>query len=162
MLTPYPLERMFEGQPRLKIGARMTTNMGWLDLNDGPYRLEASAFAERTVSWRKREVQSDYVEGTFIVNAVRENVTETLNVWVRGETHYELAMARERLEDALCQLTYRISFRTSDVTRYWECSVADYTVATQREFQHACIALVRATVPRHPEEQLVMTSVDEL
>lgn len=163
MLTPYPLERQFESQPKLRIGARISTNLGWLDLNDGvSYKLEAGSFAERAISWRKREVTSDYVEGAFLVNAVRDNVAEALNVWVRGETYYDLGLARKRLEDALCQLSYQLSFRTTDATRYWDCTVADYVVTTTREFTHARIALVKATVPRHPDEALVVTSADEL
>ena len=162
-LNPYPLERQFEGQVKLRLGARITSSSGWLDLNDGEtYQLEASSFADRAVSWRKREVQSDYVEGTFVTNAVRENVVEALSVWVRADTYYELEKARERLEDALCQLTFRIAFRTTDATRYWDCTVADYTVATQREFMHSRLCLVKAQVPRHPTEQLVITSADDL
>lgn len=162
-LQPYPLEHQFEGQRPLSIGARITTPTGWLDLNDRTsYQLEASSFGDRAVSWRKREVASDYVEGSFLVNAVRDNITEKLAVWVRGETHYDLARNRERLEEALCQLTYRLSFRTSDVTRYWEATVADYSVNTQREFLHSCIALVSATIPRHPVEEIVSTSADDL
>jgi len=162
-LTPYPLERRFEGEAPLKIGARISTPTGWLDLNDRKtYQLEGSSFADRSVGWRKREVNSDYVEGSFVVNAVRENVIEKLAVWVRGETYHDLAMARQRLEDALCQLTYRISLRTSDVTRYWEATVADYQVNTQREYLHSRLALVSASIPRHPVEEIVSTSVDEL
>ena len=158
---PYPFARAISASPRLDLTARISAPSGWIDLNYSPYRLEASTFGERSVSWRKREVSSEFVEGTFVVSAVRENVTETLAVWVKGESEFDLQTNLDKLCGALEQLSYRLMQRHGNSAVYYDCTVADYTVTESREFKHAGIALVRASVPRHPQAEHVYAAVDE-
>lgn len=134
----------------LLVGCRITTSGGWIDLMKPPYRLSADAFAEQQVSWRRSDVSSPFVEGSWTVNAVRENVTETLDVWVRCEDTSALAVAVEELLAALSQLNYGIELTFDNVRSFYQCYVADVAVKSPREFRFSRMAQVSAQVPRHP------------
>ena len=60
------------------ISCQISTAGGWLELNGGHYQLTSAAFAERQVPVRRQEAKSPYVEGTYITNSLRDNVTEQL------------------------------------------------------------------------------------
>lgn len=161
--TPYPIEADRGVAPPISITCKIASPTGWLDLNDGRrYQLEKSSFGESSTTWRKREVTSDYVEGTYVVNAVRENVVETLSVWIYGETYYDVEAAEARLVEAISQLSYQLMFRTNNSASYYDCTVGDYQTTASHEFRHAGIKLLKASVPRHPDVQLVLAAVDEL
>lgn len=161
--TPYSLERVFNADDQFELGVRISSASGWIDLNDEDnFRIEASSFGDSSATWRKREVTSDFAEGSYVVNAVRENINEALAVWCTGENYFLMETNIEKLTAALSQLSYQLLVRTNEASRYYDCTVADYTVTRQREYRHACIALVKANVPRHPADTLVLTAVDEL
>lgn len=162
-LTPWPLGDGAPSPSGLSVSGKIETPSGWLDLNDGVgYSFEGTSFADRQVTWRRQEVTSPFVEGTYIVGAVRENITEAVSVWVRGETFSELDARVEALIGALGQMTYRFMLRLEDSAHYWTCWPADYTVSGQREYLHSRLVLVKATMPRLPGEQVVLASGDEL
>lgn len=137
----------------LDVLASIETPLGWLDLQDpdNGYELDGTAFADKAVSHRKIEVSSGWMEGTFVVRSVRENVSEALVVQVRGNTAGEFDARVKALTDALDQISYqvKVSFGTAEQT--WQCTVADYSVATSREFRFSHYGVVKATVPRLPE-----------
>ena len=56
------------------ISARISTADDWLELNSGLYRLHADSFADSSTSWRRDEVTNPFVEGSWTVNALRDNV----------------------------------------------------------------------------------------
>jgi hypothetical protein len=148
---------------RLDVSCKIETPTGWTELNDGRrYVLEATSFGERSVSWRRTEVSSTFVEGTFPVSAVRENITETLAVWVLGSDRLEHTLARRRLTEALEQLAWRLMLRVEDVSTFWSCFASDYTVSAARELTHARRALVTAKVARLPGEETVLATGDEV
>lgn len=134
----------------IDIKCRVTTPGGWLNLMEGPYRLTGDAFAEDSVTWRRQEVQNAFVEGSWLVNAVRENVTSAVDVWVRCDTHADLAKALEDLRAAFCQINYGLEFTVEGVTYYYRCYAADYSIQTGREFRASRMAKFAAQVPRHP------------
>lgn len=134
----------------IDIKCRITTPGGWLDLMSGPYKLSADAFVDEAVTWRRQEVQNPFVEGSWLVNAVRENVTTAVDVWVRCASQPELAKAVEALKEAFSQINYGLEFTVEGVTYYYRCYAADYTVKTGREFRASTMAQFSAQVPRHP------------
>lgn len=134
----------------IDIKCRVTTPGGWLDLMDGPYTLTGEAFVEDAVTWRRQEVQNPFVEGAWLVNAVRDNVTSAVDVWVRCDTNVELSVALETLREAFCQINYGIEFTVEGVTYYYRCYAADYTISTGREFRASRMAKFAAQVNRHP------------
>lgn len=135
----------------------------WIDLNDRlNYQLEGSSFGERSVTVRTGELTNALVSGSFATAALPENITETVAVWVRGSSSYDVRAKEEALADAFTQVSYRFLKRVGNASEYWICLPASYKIATQREFLHAGISLFTATVPRRPEKDLVLTSADEL
>lgn len=141
--------------------ARISSPYGWLYLGQGTqYRIGAASFAEQSVTFRRSEVTSPYVEGTFVVNALRENVTETLEIYVEGRESLSVSMATRALGFALTQVTFSVQVQIRDELVTWNAYAADHTVATRRELLHARIAQVTAQVPRDPhlEFEQVVTS----
>lgn len=147
----------------LDLQVKIATTTGWLDLDDplAGYTVHGDSFATRTVSYRTRAVSNEFIEGSFAVTSVRENVNEVLAVRVSGNTTYEFRNRVQKLTDALEQLSYQIMMRIEDATEYWTCQPAGYAIETQREFYHARIGVVRATVPRLPAVILVQATGDE-
>lgn len=125
---------------------------GWIDLEDleGGYEVHKDTRATQSVTFRKQEISSPYVEGTFTNEAVRENVTEPLVIYVYGDSAFELDARVSAVTDALEQLQYEIKAQIGNLEETWTCSTADYAVETSQEFIHATMALIRAQVPRLP------------
>lgn len=123
---------------------------GELDLNQGVYRLTAQAFEGEQVVWRRHDVQNPFVEGTWTVNGVRENVVAPLDVWIRGASTAETEAAVTVLTDALSQRNFNLDVTFDGSRRIYNCYVSDYVVKRTRELRHAFMAQVTANVPRHP------------
>lgn len=137
----------------------ISTALGPLALEDeaNGYELHKDTFGTRNQSYRKTEVSGDWTEGTDVDRAVRENVVESVAVYVSGATHYQFATRLKALTDALEQLQYTITRQIGDLQEVWRCVPADYTVETGQELIFATMGLVRAQVPRKPA--VTMTQV---
>lgn len=137
---------------------------GLLELESSPYELQAESRNERAIATRKNEVTNPFIEGTFTIGAVRENVVENLNVWVEARNHHDLDTAVERLLVAYEQLVYPITWdyrgqkrdkatggtETFTFRQVWSCQPAQVSVTTEQAYQFATMALVKAQVPRLP------------
>jgi hypothetical protein len=141
----------------LDIAMAIQAPSGWLELENrvGGYVVHKESRAEQAVSWRKQEITSNYVEGTFVNEAVRENVTEAVVVYVYGPTSYDLSVRVKALTDAFSQIRYQMRFRDGNMLTTWDCSVADYTVQTPQEMINSTMAVVKAQVPRRPSATTV-------
>lgn len=117
---------------------------------DGGYEIHADSFATAQVTHRKIETNSQYAEGTFAVDAVRDNTTEALVVWVTGINQHDFRIKCQHLTDCLDQVSFPLQVTIGDAVVTWDCEVSDYTLETQQEFWHATTGVVRATVPRRP------------
>lgn len=136
---------------KVTVAARISTPYGWLYLGQGTqYRIAAGSFENQQTTFRRSEVQSPYVEGTFVINALRENVTETLDVIVEDRARLPLVDAVRALGTALCQVRYTVQVQIRRDIFTWQAYAADHTVQTKREFVHARLAQVRAEIPRDP------------
>lgn len=134
--------------------ARITTPGGWLDLMADPYRLAADSFVDETLTWRKQEVTNPFVDGTWVVNATKENITSVVDVFVRTDSTLETAMAVKALRDVFSQVNYGIEFLIDDVVYFYRCYVADYSVKTPREFRFSTMAQFTAQVPHDPNFEI--------
>jgi len=132
------------------ITCRITVPDGWLSVTSAPYSLTAEAFSESSTTWRRKDVTNPFVEGTWTVDALRENVMENLDVWIRGESNRETADATEALRDALSQLHFGIEVTFDNQRYYYNCQVADVMVKTDVPLRFAKMAHVTAQIPRHP------------
>lgn len=130
---------------------------GMLNLNTYPYRISGESFASETISHRKTEASNPYVEGTFVVNTVRENVGTTLAVYVYTDppNRNELLRAVDALRSAFDQAYFTVTVTIEGGTQLWNCVTSDYTVESQREFVHASRAKVVASLNRMPYEEFV-------
>ena len=136
----------------LNLSVSIETANGWLDLEDeaGGYTVDATAFAERSVSHRKVESSSGWMEGTYVSRSVKENVNETVAVQVTGATASELKKRTNDLVAAFEQLSYQMIVSIDDDQEIWSCTVADYAITTSQAFMFSRMAIVKATVPHLP------------
>lgn len=153
MSSGFPPPWVNTGDPdRLPVRCRIDSGGTWLDINDGRnYTLASDALSDYNVQWRKKEVQSPYLPGTWVVQAVKDNVVENLVLWVRGSDHYEMTTKLRKVTDALDQLYYAIWWKVDTDEYAWHCQVADYQVSSDRDLRHASICKLTAKVPRYPE-----------
>jgi hypothetical protein len=136
----------------LDVAARIHTATGWVELDDeeNGYVLAAESFGERSVTHRKTEITSEFVGGSYVTRSVREQITETLSLYVYGINAMQLDDRIDVVTDALEQLNYQMVVRFGNSQETYTCSPADYTVTTKQEFRHATMAQIKATVPRLP------------
>ena len=140
----------------LDVAARINTPSGWLELNDraGGYQLGPEAFTTAATGHRKAEISSEWMEGSFVTRAVRENIVETVSVYVYGQSAHQLAVRLQALTDGFDQLSYAMVVRFDDAEENWDCQVADYTTSSRAEMRRTNMALVTAQVPRLPSAAL--------
>jgi hypothetical protein len=134
----------------LPVTCRLTTPGGWLVVSEGLYRLSATAFGEQSTTFRRSDVSNPFVEGSWTVNATRENVTETLDVYVRADTAPDVQRAVSSLLATLRQINFGMEVTFDGVQTFYQCYCADVSVKTPREFRFSRMAQVSAQIPRHP------------
>lgn len=133
----------------------VNTPEGWLNLNDGVvFTLAAGTIESSSTTHRRQELTNPFLEGSYVVNALRENVTEAISVYVRGETHGDMREALEVLKSAFDQVSFDMVIAQGGATQTWHCYASDYEVNTRREFLYATMAQVSISVVRAPEVDL--------
>lgn len=118
---------------------------------NGIYKLEASTRDQAGVTQRKTDATNPFVEGTFTVAAVRENVTENISIYVYAPS---MSVRRARIDaitEALDQTHYTLAFTTEELTETWTCMAADYSIARRHELNMHYMALIKANIPRLPK-----------
>lgn len=143
----------------LVLSMQVSTPSGWLELNDGTIHVLAKeTFSEKTVGKRKTEAKNPYLEGSQTVSALREEVVETVAIYVYGSTHFSTATRVRIITDAFDQNEYRIIIGIeNNAWDVWWCGSANYRIDTSQELLHARMAKVTIEVPRHPVTQLTST-----
>lgn len=127
----------------------------WLIVNDGQtYRVAKGSFENSAVQFRRDDVTNAFLEGKYTINALRENVTETLAVYVYGSTHAEVMSAVKSLTDAVSQIRFYMEINIGNVVKGWNCYASDYTVNITHELLHAKMALVNVQIVRDPVETI--------
>lgn len=117
----------------------------------GTYKLERSTRDNRQVTKRKIDATNPFVEGTYTVAAVKENVTENVSIYVYASSQAALRARIAAVTDCLDQIRYTLTYGVDGNIETWTCFSADYSIQSQQEFQHAYMALIRANVPRLPK-----------
>lgn len=137
--------------PELDFHVYMESPSGTMDLDDGvTYDTEAGSLNERAVTWRKRSISAEWVEGTFDVAAVKENVTETVRTYVTADDPVALDFAVTRLTDGYSELRYDMRLTWGGYQEVWRCMPAAYSISSTGPLMFATKALVSAQVPRLP------------
>lgn len=132
------------------VSVALSTPDGALELNSAPYRVGDGSFEESAVTLRKQTVQSPFLEGEFVVNALRGNSTESLNVWVSESSAFALQASLDVLKDALRQPQFTLVRTVQNARTTFYCYASDYSVTTQRALLHANRAQLRTQITREP------------
>ena len=140
----------------LGVSVVVETPTGPLEVEDpaNGYWLHKDSFASKSVTFRKLDLEGDYVEGADVLRAVRGNTTESLVIFVKGASHFEMATRVKILTDAFEQLQFGITRIIGNAQEVWSCRTSQYAIETEQAFQHATLAIVRAQVPRLPSVTL--------
>ena len=84
------------------------------------------------------------------MRAIDGNVVETVAVYVRGASPFELEERIAAFVAGLHQLQYRFRLTIGNMREEWTCQYSDFTVEADQPLRFATMALVRAQVPRLP------------
>lgn len=137
----------------LTISCRVSVPEGWLEINDGhKYSLTAESLVATQRTWRRQEVSSPFVDGTFTVNAVLENISLPVSLYVYGADHGDMVRNLEAVTAAFEQFDYILAIRRGEHAEVWRCQLSDSSIDTRREFQHARMAMVTFPVPCYPRK----------
>ena len=154
----------------LAISMKIATPLEWLELNDGvDLVLAKETFSEASVGKRKTEAVNPYLEGSHTVASLREEVVETVAIYVYGTDHFATALKVRVVTDAFDQNEYRIIWGVgpsmpgyvapNDPSSWtvWWCGAANYRIDSSQELLHARMAKITLEVPRHPVAQLTQS-----
>lgn len=137
----------------VQIEIQNSSNLNWLNVNDGTvYRVNKGTFENSATSFRRDEVTNAFVEGKFLVNALRDNVTETLAIYAYGSTTPALKTAIDAMTTLVSQIRFYVRVTLDGSQRLWECFASDYTINVTNEFFHNRQALITVQLQRLPSE----------
>jgi hypothetical protein len=137
----------------VQIEIQNSSNLTWLDVSDGnTYRVNKSTFEESATTFRRDEVTNAFIEGQFLVNALRENITETVDIYAYGATTPALKSAIDAVTALISQIVFRVRVTLDGSQRMWDCFASDYSVNVPSEFFHNRQALIKIQLQRLPNE----------
>ena len=128
-----------------------TPGSKWVSLNDHfSYRTTAESFKQQTQQRRRITVQSPIYDGTYEVHSVKENIEETIEVYVLGQSQNEVTENILNLLSYFEQPRYSIRKRLDDHRETWLCMPAEYNIDRSHVNAHNTRATVTFTIPRFP------------
>lgn len=136
--------------PLLDVTVLISTPEGPLSVNEGIFELAADTFGTVSVTHRRSEATNPFIEGSYTVNSLRENMAVPLNVYVRGKDHAEFQAGIKQLAAAFDQSTFEVQRVVEGVVETWQCFASDYSINLQREFLHAKMGRLDAQLVVHP------------
>jgi len=124
---------------------------GWIELNDHvSSTVGDGSFAEEQTTLRRTTDTNVFLEGSHTVNALRENVVVPLNLWLEGDTHYDLAVIVERIKDLVRRPAFQVVRTVENVSTTWDCQASDYSLSSDRPLTHARKAQLKIQLVTHP------------
>lgn len=147
----------------LPVSVLMSTPTGYLELNDRTtYRVADGSFSSRAVTHRRLSAQSPFLEGEYVYSSVRANISEPLNVYVTGATHFAMETALQALVTALEQTTFTVVRTIGDARYTLACYASDYTISADRPLLHATRVLVQIQLLQDPVAALTQVGAANL
>lgn len=123
----------------------------WVSLNDhSRYELGAGSLADSTQGVSRNEVRSTMYDGSWITHSTKDNVQETLEVYVLGHDQVTITENIDDLTEAFSQYVYNVRISLGNHVETWRCFPADWSISRGHEQIHNIRATVRLSVPRHP------------
>jgi hypothetical protein len=132
------------------IQAAITTTGAPINLNSGMYRLAAGTFEGEAVTHRKQTVTNSFVEGSYTVNSLRENVVTPVNIWIETASTREMKAAVAALKAAFDQISFNMTVTWDDYQETWFCEASDYTETSTRELLHSHRSRLDVQLVRQP------------
>lgn len=121
--------------------------LGALNLRTSSHMLDTpEEDAIEPVTWRREKVKSPYVDGEFLVTAVKETSGLSLRLIVQGTSLANLEANNKALVDAFSQFTYQVTIGAHT----WKCEPADYMVGLKWQMHGFMVNPVTLLAPRHP------------
>jgi hypothetical protein len=125
----------------------------WLNASDGTvYRVAKGTLENSAITFRRDEVTNPFVEGKFTVNALRDNITETIIIYAYGSSIASLKSAVDALTTIVSQVNFAVRVTLENSQRLWECWASDYTVNITNELYHNRQAIINIQLHRLPGE----------
>lgn len=144
----------------LNVSLRLyTTASNYLELNNKTtYILADGSFETQSVQHRRKTATNPFIEGEHVVTALRDNVTEQVNVYVVGATQHAARSALLALQQALEQPTFKVVLTVDNWRTTWNCYASDYTVQASRPLLYAKRIQMMIQLLRDPNETYTLVS----
>jgi hypothetical protein len=151
-IQPYPTQVPREDPFSIDLSVRISNPTGgWIELNDHVvFTVADGSFAEESVTHRRAEDTNPFLEGAYLINALRGNVTRPLNVYVEGQTHYDMEENLDRLKALVEQRQYQLARTVENAGRLFTCFASDYSTTSDRPLLFARKALLKVQLVTHP------------
>lgn len=159
-LTPPAMKSMEKKPPEVRKTFRDDFNVEisygaeWQSLNDHlNFKVAAEDMGTSSTAWRRKEVASSFYNGTFLVHATKENVSEALSIWVYGQSQNDVSENLALLSELFSQDRFHIRVRYGDHQETWFCMTSDYSIERTHVYMHNQMAVFKAQVPRRPDKK---------
>lgn len=153
-LRSLPIQEPPEQEAPFKDTFQVTISNGeeWFTLTDGySMWISPDQFGQSSITWRKEEAQSRYYHGTFLMHATKDNVVESIAVYMRGQTQNEVTEMIMMLEELFTQHRFQLRVQFGDHRETWYCQTADYQIDRGHIMMHNHMAKMSFKIPRLPE-----------
>lgn len=139
------------GRASMGLGDLVITNTADLTC---PYVIGRNGFGPGSVQWRKKTVESPFVNGRFVVSQVKDAVSMTLSVRVKGASFDWLDYHVQQLVNAMSQFDYSVTWTINGVTHTYRCEAADWAIGEGGVIQdleaRSWTQMCNFVVPRQP------------
>jgi hypothetical protein len=154
-IQPYPIPSPREDPFSIDLSVRLSApNGGWIELNDHVvFTVADGSFADEQVTHRRAEDTNVFLEGAYLINALRGNVTRPLNVYVEGQTHFDMWDNLDRLKALVEQRQFQLARVVENAGRLFTCFASDYSTTCDRPLMFARKALLKVQLVTHPVDQ---------
>ena len=155
-IQPWPARVPRDDPDSIGLSVRVSMpNGGWCELNDHVvFTVADGSFDGEAVSWRRAEDTNPFLEGTYLINALRNNVTRPLNVYVEGQTQFDLNDNLDNLKGYLSQRQFQLVRTIDNSARLFTCFASDYAIQSDRPLMFARKALLKCQLVTHPVDVL--------
>lgn len=128
---------------------RTELSLPTLQLNAAPYTITPDVTPGQ-VEYRRAEVESPYVEGTYTTTRVKGMGQGQVKIDVRAANHADAQSNVQTLIDAFTQSTFVFTLALNGTQYSWNCEAADYGMGFTHEHLHAIVIPVVFSFPRFP------------
>lgn len=145
-----PVELVRSTEP-LELDVEVSYAGSYWTVNDHVhYRVTTDGWGVVEQTHRRKEVTSEWFEGTFVTHKVRDSTKRSIEVMVRGADQPEVTENVLQLIDWFTQDSFNIRITLDDHVETWLCSAADYRIDRSHVLLHNRMAKVNFTMSVNP------------